>query len=72
MELHDACLARGLPIPDTLDDAETMRICLQNHLSMMKQVLPKSLDDEDMGLFALHLTLIRDYFKRQQSNGKND
>ena len=68
LEVQDACLMRGLPIPSaynpdlSLDD---MRLCLVHHLQMMKSVkdrLEESttiVDQESFGLFTLHVSILR-------------
>lgn len=62
-EVQDACLMRGLPVNVSEED---MRECLTNHLKMIASVrgrLRKPPTTVDFGLFTLHLSIIRDYFK---------
>jgi hypothetical protein len=64
-EVLDACLMRGLPLEDL--SADDMRQSLTNHLRMIKSVQPTdTVKDESFGLFTLHLTILRDYYKKAQ------
>jgi hypothetical protein len=57
-ELVAACLLRGLPLTSNKD----MRVCLVNHLTMIKSIESRN-SSEEFGVFALFLTILRDDLK---------
>jgi len=65
-EVLQACLIRNLPIDGTLQEMQTF---LTNHLKMieslkLKMCLPPSgPPTEGFGIFTMHLTIIRNYFR---------
>jgi hypothetical protein len=65
-EVLDACLMRGLPV--TVSYAE-MRLCLTNHLTMIKvlrESLPKQhATPEGLKLLTLHLSALRYYLREE-------
>jgi hypothetical protein len=65
-EVLDACLMRGLPV--TVSYAE-MRLCLTNHLTMIKALresLPKPhTTPEGLKLLTLHLSALRYYLREE-------
>jgi hypothetical protein len=59
LEVLDACLMRGLPVNITVKE---QRVCLANHLQLIKKLQVEW--SENLGLFTLHLSILRDYYKR--------
>jgi hypothetical protein len=62
-EVREACLARGMPVRLPLPQ---LRECLSNHLRMMEPVQSLSKSDRERGLFAIHLSIVRQYLKYNQ------
>lgn len=72
-EVMDACLVRGLPVTVS---CEEMRVCLTNHLTMirtLKERIPseKRKDSQSLKLLTMHLSSIR-YYLRKEAQAVSD
>jgi len=69
-EVMDACLMRGLPVTVSYDE---MRVCLTNHLGMIRTLKERVLSEESkpseaMKLLTMHLSSVRYYLQKESDS----